>query len=101
MPDNDPVGSIVKHVMDQVLSTPAGHSKVQQINNKDNDLTSFQQQHNISSENAEAAIKEWILTHNGHFDWNLEEVKAICLRNYETGIPKQYLPESTQLGCQK
>ena len=62
MPDHAPVGSIVNQVMDHFMSTPARHSKVQQINNKENDLTSVQQQHNITSENAEAALKEWILT---------------------------------------
>lgn len=100
MPDHAPVGSIVNQVMDHFMSTPAWHSKAQQIDNKENDLTSVQQQHNITSENAEAALKEWILTRSGHFDWNLEEVTDIRLRNYDTGIPKQYLPDSRTLGCQ-
>ena len=33
-------------------------------------------------------------THRFDFDWDLEEVKAICLRNKRSGIPYRYLPES-------
>jgi hypothetical protein len=94
MSDKDPVEATVKQVMDQLSSTVAGRSEVQRIGTKDDDLTAFQKQHSISNEIAEAAIKEWVLTHRGQCDWNLQEVKAICLRNKEGGIPKQYLPES-------
>lgn len=34
------------------------------------------------------------MTHGCDFDWNLEEVKAICLRNQRSGIPREYLPEA-------
>jgi hypothetical protein len=59
-------------------------------------LNCFQRVHGISERIAEAAIKEWVLTHNGDFDWDLDEVKAICLRNLRDGIPKRYLPETEQ-----
>lgn len=94
MPDKDSVEPLVKQVMEQLLSTPTGRSEVQRIGSKDDELTAFQKQHDISTEVAEAAIKEWVLTHNGEIDWNLEEVKSLCLRNKATGIPKEYLPES-------
>ncbi|MBL8828442.1 MAG: hypothetical protein JNM18_15780 [Planctomycetaceae bacterium] len=94
MPEKDPVEPMVKQVMEQLLSTPAGRCEVQRIGSKDDDLTAFQKQHDISSEVAEAAIKEWVLTHKGEFDWNLDEVKSLCLRNKATGIPTEYLPES-------
>ena len=41
---------------------------------------------------AEAAIKEWVLTHNGNFDWDLEDVKRICLRDKAEGTPNKYSP---------
>jgi hypothetical protein len=34
------------------------------------------------------------MTHGRDFDWNLEAVKAICLRNKASGIPPEYLPEA-------
>jgi len=34
------------------------------------------------------------MTHGRDSDWNLEDVKAICLRNKASGIPRAYLPES-------
>jgi hypothetical protein len=48
--------------------------------NKDKKLTEFQRANGISDEVAEAAITEWVLTHGGNFDWDLEDVKAICRR---------------------
>jgi hypothetical protein len=83
-----------EEVMDQIMSTPEGRSEVERIGGKDVALTRFQQANGISERIVEAAIKEWVLTHNGNFDWNLEEVKAICLRNKRSGIPHAYLPES-------
>ncbi len=81
-------------VMDQLTSTPQGRAEVERIGGKDVALTRFQQANGISERITEAAIKEWVLTHNGNFDWNLEDVKAICLRNKKSGIPYAYLPES-------
>ncbi len=89
-----PVEPMVEQIMKELLSTPSGRSEVQRIGGKDNDLTEFQKQHDISEEIAEAAIKEWVLTHNGQFDWNIKDVEAICLRNKKRGIPYEYLPES-------
>ena len=80
--------------MDQIMSTPEGRAEVERIGNKDVQLTRFQQANEISERIAEAAIKEWVLTHNGNFDWDLEDIKAICLRNKRSGIPHNYLPES-------
>lgn len=98
MPDKDPVEPLVEQAMEQLLSTSAGRSEAHRLGSKDDDLATFQKQNDVSDEVAEAAIKEWVLTHNGEFDWNLEEVKAICLRNKTAGIPKQYLPESKKQG---
>ena len=39
-------------------------------------------------------IKPRVMTHGPDFDWNLEEVKAICLRNKASGIPRASLPEA-------
>lgn len=83
-----------EQVMDEIMSTPQGRAEVERIGNKDVQLTRFQQANGISERIAEAAIKEWVLTHNGNFDWNLEDVKAICLRNKRSGIPQKYLRES-------
>ena len=47
-----------------------------------------------SSRIAEAALKEWVMTHGRDFDWNLDDVKAICLRNQRDGIPHEWLPEA-------
>ena len=69
-----------EEAMQQIMSTPEGRDAVEVTGNKDVQLTRFQQAHGISDRIAEAAIKEWVLSHNGNFDWNLNEVKAICLR---------------------
>ena len=81
-------------IMNELTATPQGRAEVERIGNKDLQLRRFQEQYGISDRIAEAAIKEWVLTHNGDFDWNLNEVKQICLRNKRSGIPRQYLPES-------
>jgi len=60
---------------------------------KDAALTRFQRENDISDRIAEAAVKEWVWKH-GHFNWNLDDVKAYCLRNKRYGIPHAYLPES-------
>jgi hypothetical protein len=69
-----------KIVVDQLLSTPQGRSTADRLASKDDQLTAFQRAHGIPDSVAEAAIKEWVIEHGGNFDWNLEEVKAICLR---------------------
>ena len=58
------------------------------------DTARLAQANGISERIAEAAIKEWWMKHGGDFDWNLEDVKAICLRNKARGIPPEYLPEA-------
>jgi len=83
-----------KEVLDTIMSTPQGRAEVERIGGKDNALTDFQKVNGISEPIVEAAIKEWVLTHKNNFDWDLEEVKAICLRNMSSGIPYQYRPES-------
>lgn len=60
----------------------------------EDERTAFQRANGISERIAEAAIKEWVMTHGRDFDWNLEAVKAICLRNKASGIPRAYLPEA-------
>lgn len=83
-----------KTVMDNLMSTPHGRAEVERIGGKDVELARFQSEQAISDRIAEAAIKEWVITHQGNFDWNLADVKAICLRNKQSGIPRAYLPES-------
>ena len=83
-----------RQVMDQVMSTPQGRATATRLADKDDQLTAFQQANGISERIAEAAIKEWWMKHGGDFDWNLEDVKAICLRNKARGIPPEYLPEA-------
>ena len=83
-----------EEVMNKIMSTPEGRAEVERIGGKDVALTRFQEAIGISDEIAEAAIKEWVLTNGGNFDWNLEDVKAICLRNKKSGIPHKYLPEA-------
>ena len=69
-----------QEVLSQVTSTPQGRVTVDRLASKDDQLTAFQRAHGISDSVAEAAIKEWVIQHNGNFDYNLEAVKAICLR---------------------
>lgn len=69
-----------QEVLSQVTSTPQGRATVDRLASKDDQLTAFQRAHGISDSVAEAAIKEWVIQHNGNFDYNLEAVKAICLR---------------------
>lgn len=83
-----------KEVLDKITSTPEGRAAADRLGNKDDQLTAFQRAHGISDRIAEAAIKEWVITHAGNFDWDLEDVKAICLRNLRSGIPHEYLPEA-------
>ena len=83
-----------RQVMDQVMSTPQGRATATRLADKDDQLTAFQQANGISERIAEAAIKEWWMKHGGDFDWNLEDVKAIGLRNKARGIPPEYLPEA-------
>lgn len=83
-----------RQAMDQVMSTPQGRATATRLADKDDQLTAFQQANGISERIAEAAIKEWVMTHGRDFDWNLEDVKAICLRNKASGIPRAYLLEA-------
>ena len=83
-----------KEVLDQITSTPEGRATADRLASKDRQLTEFQRLHGMSDRIAEAAIKEWVLTHGGDFDWDLQDVKAICLRNLRNGIPFEYFPES-------
>ena len=83
-----------RQVMDQVMATPQGRATATRLAAKDDQLTAFQKANGISERIAEAAIKEWWMKHGGDFDWNLEDVKAICLRNKARGIPPEYLPEA-------
>lgn len=69
-----------QEVLSQVTSTPQGRATVDRLASKDEQLTAFQRAHGISDSVAEAAIKEWVIQHNGNFDYSLEAVKAICLR---------------------
>ncbi|MEY4565822.1 MAG: hypothetical protein RLY14_792 [Planctomycetota bacterium] len=69
-----------QEVVEQLTSTPEGRATADRLASKDDRLTAFQRANGISDSIAEAAIKEWVIGHSGNFDWNLEEVKAICLR---------------------
>ena len=81
-----------QEVTEVLLSDPSTAAKAQELGDKDAALTRFQRANDIPDEIAEAAIKEWVLTHNGNFDWDLEDVKRICLRDKVEGIPKKYRP---------
>ena len=74
-------------VTEVLLSNPSTAAKAQELGDKDVAPTRFQQANDISDEIAEAAIKEWVLTHNGNFDWDLEDVKKICLRAFIPNVP--------------
>jgi len=83
-----------KEVADKLTSTQEVSAVADRLTDKDDQLSKFQKTNDISERIAEAAIKEWIYKHSSEFDWNLEDVKAICLRNERDGIPNDYLPES-------
>ena len=78
-----------QEVTEVLLSDPSTAAKAQELGDKDVALTRFQRANDISDEIA-GAIKEWVLTHNGNFDWDLEDVKRICLRDKAEGIPDKY-----------
>jgi hypothetical protein len=69
-----------QEVTEVLLSDPSTAAKAQELGDKDVALTRFQQANNISDDIAEAAIKEWVLTHNGNFDWALGDVEKTCLK---------------------
>jgi hypothetical protein len=73
-------GEATQEVTEVLLSDPSTVAKAQELGDKDVALTRFQRANDISDEIAEAAIKEWVLTHNGNFDWDLEDVKKTCLK---------------------
>lgn len=75
-----PLNPDLQAVQDAAKATPQGKAEVDRLEGKDAALTRFQREHNISDAIAEAAIKEWVTSHGGNFDWVLEDVKAICLR---------------------
>jgi hypothetical protein len=83
-----------RDVLGKLNSTQEGRVAVERLASKDDQLTDFQNLNGISDRIAEAAIKEWVTTHGGNFNWDLEAVKSICLRNMRSGIPYKYLPES-------
>ena len=76
-----------QQVLQTVTATSAGRAAMDRIGQKEAALTAFQKENDISDEHAEAAIKEWMDNQPGdpNFDWDLEEVKAICLRNKQKG----------------
>ena len=81
-------------IMNTIASTAEGREAIERIGGKDVALSRFQEANGISDRNAEASIKEWVLNHNWNWEWDLNEVQAICLRNRDHGIPHRYLPES-------
>lgn len=69
-----------KQVTDLLLSAPGGQALADRLVDKDKKLTEFQRANGISDEVVEAAITEWVLKHGMNYDWDLEDVKAICRR---------------------
>lgn len=69
-----------KQVTDILLSAPGGQALADRLVEKDKKLTEFQRANGISDEVVEAAITEWVLKHGMNYDWDLEDVKAICRR---------------------
>jgi len=86
MADDDEklVEPMVRQLMDSLQSTPLGRSEVQRLDDKDAALTKIQRERGISDEIVEAAIKEWVLAHDGNFEWDLDQVKSICIRQMNT-----------------
>ncbi len=80
-------------VVQHIASTPSGVEAIEYYVGKVVELSRFQKRNGISDRIAEAAIKEWVMT-TGNLDYDLERVKAICLRNAANGIPYKFLPES-------
>lgn len=78
-----PLHPDLKAVQDAAAATPQGKAIMDRLEDKDTALTRFQKEHNISDVIAEAAIKEWVTAHGENFDWDLEDVKVICLRMKE------------------
>ncbi len=76
----------------RMLTQPDVATKASGIASREAAFERFLQKHGVSDEIAEAAIKEWVLTHGGDFDWVLEEVQEICLRNQRSRIPEAYKP---------
>lgn len=83
-----------REVLDQISSTPAGRAAVDHIAQKNDQLDAFQAERGYSDRIVEAAIKEWVTTHGGNYDWNLEQVKKICVRNARYGIRNEFRTES-------
>jgi len=70
----------IETIVDAIMSTPEGRAAAQRVHDRDEQLTQFQRANGISDKVAEAAIMEWVVGHGGNFDWDLEDVKAICRR---------------------
>lgn len=70
----------IEMIVDSIMSTPEGRAAAQRVTDRDDQLTHFQRANGISDKVAEAAIMEWVVGHGGNFDWDLEDVKAICRR---------------------
>jgi hypothetical protein len=67
-----------QEVVEQLTSTPEGRATADRLASKDDQLTAFQRANEVPDSIAEAAINKWVIEHGGNFDWDLEEVKAIC-----------------------
>ena len=74
-----------KEVADKLTAAPEGVAG--RLAGKYDRLGESQKSDGISERIVEAAIKEWVAEHGGDFDWSLEGVTAICLRNKRNGIP--------------
>jgi hypothetical protein len=90
-PSFDP-NQAANEVTRRMLKQPDVAAKASVIASKEAAFEQFLKKHGVSDEIAEAAVKEWVLTHGGNFDWVLEEVQQICLRNQRTQIPEAYKP---------
>lgn len=70
--------------------TPEG----QAVGARYDELDRVQAANAFSDRVVEASIKEWAHTHGGSFEFDVDEVKAICLRNQRDGIPPEFIPDS-------
>src|SRR5947209_1285941 len=80
-----------------ITSTPEGEAAARQVSEKHGALTAFQVEHGLADELVEASMKECMVKNDWDWhNWDLETVKSICLRNKDSGIPHEYLPEETK-----
>lgn len=93
MPTANTPDDQAREVLITIDATPQGRRLLRDHGHKHVLLNAFQAEHGLSDELVEVALREWWYTHDGNFDFDLDEVKAICLRFLQTGTPATNRPE--------